>query len=80
MNAITRAKFKVESTTLTEHGSRIILKPVSSGSKENSEFFKWTPSGAIDIGTVNPAVAPQFTPGREFYVDFVAADQVPQQG
>lgn len=69
-----RAKFKVTSITETEGGNKQIkLQPVTSGSPENAEFFKWTPYGSIDMGTVNPAAAEQFKPGAEFYVDFTPA-------
>lgn len=66
-----RAKFKVQSVTETEGGLKTAsLQPVSSGSPENAEFFKWTPSGSIQLGTINPAAAEQFKPGTSFYVDF----------
>lgn len=69
-----RAKFKVQSVTETEGGLKSVkLFPVTSGSPENAEFFKWTPSGAIDMGTINPVAAEQFKPGTEFYVDFTPA-------
>lgn len=69
-----RAKFKVVKVTETEGGLKTAnLQPVMGGSDENKEFFKWTPTGAIDLGTMNPAAADQFTPGKEFYVDFTPA-------
>jgi hypothetical protein len=69
-----RAKFKVQSITETEGGFKSIkLLAVTSGSPENAEFFKWTPSATIDMGTVNPAASEQFKPGKEFYVDFTPA-------
>lgn len=69
-----RAKFKVQSVTEVEGGFKSVkLFPVTSGSPENAEFFKWTPSGSIDMGTINEAAAEQFKPGQEFYVDFTPA-------
>jgi hypothetical protein len=69
-----RAKFKVQSVTETEGGLKSVkLHPVTSGSPENAEFFKWTPCGSIDLGTINPEAAEQFKPGTEFYVDFTPA-------
>ena len=65
-----RAKFKVSSLTQTEHGETIKLEPVRDGSEENKEFFKWTPAGQIEIGTVNSEAAKEFEVGKEFYVDF----------
>lgn len=67
-----RAKFKVQSVTEQEGGLKTAtLHPVTSGSPENAQFFKWTPSGQIQLGTINPAAAEQFVPGKEFYVDFI---------
>lgn len=67
----TRAKFKVETVTISEGGTSVKLRAVSGGSKENEEFFKWTPVGVIDIGLVKPEHSAQFTPGAAFYVDFI---------
>lgn len=69
-----RAKFKVATITESEGGQKTArLHPVTSGSPENVEFFKWTPGGSIDLSTLNPKAAEQFVPGREFYVDFTPA-------
>jgi hypothetical protein len=68
-----RAKFKVESITTDTNGASVKLVPVTSGSKENEQFFKWTPWGEMKIGTINSAAAEQFKPGAEFYVDFTPA-------
>jgi hypothetical protein len=46
---------------------------VTGGSKENEEFFRYSPWGKIDMGTVNAAAARQFEIGDEFYVDFTKA-------
>ena len=70
-----RAKFKV--TQVTEHEGALKtarLQAVTSGSKENEELFKWTPSASIDLSTMNPAAAEQFKPGREYYVDFTPVE------
>ncbi|MDH4451381.1 MAG: hypothetical protein QE265_12455 [Rhodoferax sp.] len=72
--SIVRAKFKVESLTKSESGSSIKLRPVTGGSPENEKFFKYTPFGEINIGTVNPKAAAQFEPGNEFFVDFTKAE------
>ena len=69
-----RAKFKVQSVTEMESGLKSAkLFPVTSGSPENADFYKWTPSGSIDLATLNPVAAEQFKPGVEFYVDFTPA-------
>ena len=51
----------------------IKLAPVNGLSEENKQFFRWTPTGSIDLGTVNPAVVEQMHIGDEFYVDFTPA-------
>lgn len=70
-----RAKFKVQSVTESEGGLKTAkLYPVTGGSPENEAFYKWTPSGSIDLGTMNDAAAAEFAPGRTFYVDFTPAE------
>ncbi|MFZ3002065.1 MAG: hypothetical protein WA071_17250 [Undibacterium umbellatum] len=66
-----RAKFKVVSVTAHEGGvSSVKLQPVTNGSDENKEFFKYTPYGSIEMGTINTSAASRFVPGGEVYVDF----------
>lgn len=69
-----RAKFKVTEVSQTEYGERIKLSPVTGGSPENESFFKWTPSGSIEMGTINTDAAKAFEVGKSFYVDFTTAD------
>lgn len=81
-----RAKFKVRSITLSEgrrssNGEKCDLKtvqllPVCGDSPENRKFFESTPSGSIDLGTINPDAAAQFEVGKEYYVDFTPVAQV----
>lgn len=81
-----RAKFRVTSVTRTEgwqkdeHGKpkelqTIKLSPVSSSdpNSENAKFWAATPSGQIELGTVNADAAKQFEIGKEYYVDFTPA-------
>ena len=72
--SITRAKFKVESVTQDTNGHSVKLRPVTGGCPENESFYKWTPSGEITMGTINAEAAANFTPGKQFYVDFTAAE------
>ena len=51
----------------------IHLRPVSDGSEENKSFYASTPSGRIELGTVNAAAAEEFKLGEEYYVEFTAA-------
>lgn len=75
-----RAKFVVQRVVDSPYdsgenqGKEVILWAVSCGSKENEEFFKYTPSGTIQLSIVNPTAAEQFEPGKEYYVDFIKAE------
>ena len=74
-----RAKFLVQSITTTKrwngpgHIGTVKLSPVSSGSEENKKFYEATPSGSIEIGTINAEALAKFEIGKEFYVDFTPA-------
>ena len=74
-----RAKFRVNSyETFLDRGEelrRIKLGVVVDGSVENKEFFKWTPSGQIEIGTLNQKAWEQLPLGAEMYVDFTPANE-----
>lgn len=65
-----RAKFVVESITVTTNGTNVKLKPVTATSPENERFFRWTPFGVLEMGILNPDAAEVFVPGTEMYVDF----------
>jgi hypothetical protein len=69
-----RAKFKVSSyETFLNSGEElrtIKLNVVTDGSPENKQFFRWTPSGQITLGTLNQKAWEQFPLGAEMYVDF----------
>lgn len=72
-----RAKFVVQVGSKKVHESdgcgTVHLLPVYSGSKENDEFFKYTPGGQIDLTIMNPNAMAQFEEGKEYYVDFTPA-------
>jgi len=62
--------------------------PVCEGSPENKEFFKWTPSGLINLCSINEKAAAFFIPDKEqmakltqqeFYVIFRKAPKQPPQ-
>lgn len=71
-----RAKFKVTKIEITstdetkQEIGTVHLSPVTSGSKENESFYKWTPSGGMTLGTINPDALKQFKVGQEYYIDF----------
>lgn len=70
-----RAKFKVDKKSETLYGFEFVLTPVHGDSPENKTFFKYTPSGSINIAVVNPEVGDQFVLGKEYYVDFTLASE-----
>ena len=82
-NPSTRAKFRVSHVEphfstgangeRTHVSTTISLHAVYTGSDENKQFWKLTPSGQIGLSVVSPEVAERFTPGAEFYVDFTPA-------
>lgn len=57
----------------------IKLASVNATSEENKQFFRWTPAGSIDLGTVNPAVVEQMHIGDEFYVDFTPVESTKEK-
>ena len=74
-----RAKFKVTriERSLWRKGievQTIVLLPVTSGSDENTQFYEATPSGSIQLGTVNAEAAAQFELEGEYYIDFTKAE------
>lgn len=70
-----RAKFLCTDITKGDDGSGPVkLLPVTTGSAENETFYKYTPSGRIEMSTVNAAALSQFEAGKEYYVDFTPAE------
>jgi len=77
-----KAKFVVQSITRSRHWDgkgaelqTIKLSPVTSGSDENKSFFAATPSGSIELGTVNADAAADFELGGAAYVTFEKAEE-----
>jgi hypothetical protein len=75
-----RAKFRVSSITRSKYGAEeqqtIHLQPVTGhgdASEENKAFWKYTPSGRIELSTINPDAGNAFALDQEFYVDFTPA-------
>jgi len=69
-----RAKFTCTSKTENMQGVEVTMRPVVSGSKENEEFFKYTPYGDIKIGFVNKEAEKEIVVGAQYYVDFTKAE------
>lgn len=71
----------------TEHGHAVYepcelqtihLSPVYANGDpdhENSKFWQASPSGSIQLGTINPAAWQAFDLGAEYYIDFTKAPQ-----
>lgn len=69
-----RSKFKCESVTRQENNTGSVkFRAVSGGSKENIEFWKWTPAGECSLHIDNETALNKFQPGQEYYVDFTPA-------
>lgn len=64
-----RAKFYVYSKTLYLDTCLVLLQPVTSGSEENKTFWKYTPSGKLEMSVLKE-VGDMFEIGQEFYLDF----------
>jgi hypothetical protein len=77
-NIMVRAKFRVSSyETFLDRGEelrKIKMNVVVDGSPENKEFFKWTPFGQIELGTLNQKAWAQLPLGAEMYVDFTPVE------
>ena len=77
-----RAKFTVQQitrrqTTVWKDGKSenqevhtVEMWPVTGGSDENKSFFASTPTGKIELGTINPNL---FELNKTYYVDFAEA-------
>jgi hypothetical protein len=52
----------------------LTLYPVTSGSTENEQFYKYTPTGELKLGTVVQSVGDQFEVGKTYYIDITPAD------
>lgn len=51
------------------------LTAVYSGSEENKQWSKWTPSASFELQINNPEAFGKLSNGHEFYVDFIPADK-----
>lgn len=65
-----RAKFVVNSITKFKDGGNVSLSAVTSGSEENEKFWKYTPSGSMEMQVINKEALSRFEPGAEYYIDF----------
>lgn len=69
-----RAKFKCTALNPKDGGGNVTLEPVIGGSDENDSFFKYTPYGRLEMGTINQAAFDAFEVGHSYYIDISPAD------
>jgi len=69
-----RAKFYLAHREEHPEGFNLTFQPVTGGSPENDEFFKYTPHGELKMGTINPEAAMSFEVGQEYYLDLIKAE------
>jgi hypothetical protein len=71
------AKFKL--VAKTDYGigkpgevtsSQVVFTPVASGSEENKTFWKYTPSGKLEMQIDNPLAVAGLRLGAEYYLEF----------
>jgi hypothetical protein len=48
------------------------FRPVTGGSPENDQFFKYTPGGTVELSILNPDI--KFDVGTDYYFDITPAD------
>jgi len=71
-----RMKFTITSKEEVPGGGyNIKAIPVTSGSKENDEFFRWTPSGELKFGTINKVAADLIHVGKAYYIDISPTEE-----
>lgn len=66
---MTRAKFYVFSKTETMEGYQVLLQAVTKTSPENETFWKYTPTGKVEM-FIRKEAGDLFDVGKEYYVDF----------
>lgn len=69
LKVICKSKMEIDGGFYT-----ITFYPVTTGSEENKNFYKWTPTGDISFQTVNPVAADNFKVGKQYYIDFISAE------
>lgn len=69
-----RACFTLDEKTQTRDGHRLKFNAVTSGNSEAEKFFKYTPYGSLEMGTINDDAAAMFVPGKQYYLDFTPVE------
>lgn len=74
MSKTIKAKFKcTEVRTPTETSEQVKFGVVTTGSKENETFSKFTPSGSLDLTITNEELLGHFKVDKEYFVNIVEA-------
>lgn len=68
-----RACFTLNEKIQTRDGYRLTFAAVHGGNKETEQFFKYTPYGSLEMGTINDDAAASFDVGEDYYLDFTVA-------
>lgn len=71
-----RAMFTLDEKIQTRDGFRLKFSAVVGDSELAERYFKWTPYGTLEMGTVNADAAAQFEPGKSYYLDFSAVEDI----
>ncbi len=69
---MTRAKFYVYSKTEFADVWQVVLQAVTKTSPENETFWKYTPSGKIEM-SIRKEAGDLFEVGKEYYIDISPA-------
>ena len=73
---IMRAKYKVDSVTVTDQNMELIkFSAVTDGTKKDNTFHKWTPYGTMDITITNQDLFGKIKPGQKYYLDFTLSNE-----
>lgn len=72
-----RAKFIVTSVTMYQrnYGQAALTAIHDTSTPENERFTHATPSGKLEMTIDNPSALAEFTPGKQFYVDFTPVEE-----
>jgi hypothetical protein len=52
----------------------LIFSAVTDGSEENKKFFAMTPSGRLEVSTVNAEAVKDLVLGKSYYIDIVESE------
>lgn len=79
---MTKCKMRINSLSIAPGTQEVTLdaSAVITGSEENKEFFAYTPSGSLNLSTVNPKAVEGLAKGDEIYVTIEKAKKEEEAG